>query len=101
LGTIGSEALLQTRKLALLCSRACPGSIIVQVLDAVRALRETAWTVVSGFQSPTEQECLEILLRGGHPVIVCPARRPPVAARFTPPSDNTERPRSDAALQSW
>jgi len=74
LGTIGSEALLQTRKLALLCSRACPGSIIVQTLDVVRALRETAWTVVSGFQSPTEQECLEILLRGGHPVIVCPAR---------------------------
>lgn len=70
----GNEALHSTRKLALLCSRACPGSLIVQTLDVVRALRETAWTVVSGFQSPTEQECLEILLRGEHPVIVCPAR---------------------------
>jgi predicted Rossmann fold nucleotide-binding protein DprA/Smf involved in DNA uptake len=59
---------------ALLCSRTCPGSIIVQTLDVVRSLRETPWTVVSGFQSPTEQECLEVLLRGQHPVIVCPAR---------------------------
>lgn len=70
----GSICLLRTRKIALLCSRACPGSIIVQTLDVVRALRETPWTVVSGFQSPTEQECLQILLRGERPVIVCPAR---------------------------
>jgi len=63
------------RKLALFCSRARPGSIIVHTLDMVRALRETPWTVVSGFQSPTEQECLgSILLRGEHPVIVCPTR---------------------------
>ena len=74
MATIGAETLLRTSKLALLCSRACPGSIIVQTLDAVRAIRGTPWTVVSGFQSPTEQECLEILLRGEHPVIVCLAR---------------------------
>jgi predicted Rossmann fold nucleotide-binding protein DprA/Smf involved in DNA uptake len=72
--SIGDLDLLATRKLAILCSRACPGSIIVQTLDVVRALRETPWTIVSGFQSPTEQECLEILLRGEHPVVVCPAR---------------------------
>lgn len=74
MGTLGIQSLLQTPKLALLCSRACPGAIIVQTLDAVRALRDTPWTVISGFQSPTEQECLEILLRGERPVIVCPAR---------------------------
>lgn len=73
-GTVGNESLLQRRKLALLCSRSCPGSIIVQTLDVVRELRDTQWTVVSGFQSPTEQECLEILLRGERPVIVYPAR---------------------------
>lgn len=71
---IGEEALLSTRKLVLLCSRACPGSIIVQTLEVIRALRDAPWTVVSGFQSPTEQECLEVLLRGARPVIVCPAR---------------------------
>lgn len=71
---IGHADLLHGPNLALFCSRACPGSVIVQTLDVVRALSETAWTVVSGFQSPTEQECLEILLRGERPVIVCPAR---------------------------
>lgn len=71
---LGNHALLESRMLAMLCSRACPGSIIVQTLDLIRALRETPWTIVSGFQSPTEQECLENLLRGERPVIVCPAR---------------------------
>lgn len=70
----GTQSLFETRKLAILCSRACPGTIIVQTLDVVRALRETPWTVISGFQSPTEQECLEVLLRGERPVVVCPAR---------------------------
>jgi len=71
---LGNEALLERPKLALLCSRACPGSVIMATLDAVRGLRGTPWVVVSGFQSPTERECLEILLRGEHPVVVCPAR---------------------------
>lgn len=70
----GNEALLNTHKLALLCSRACPALIIVQTLDLIRTIRETPWTVVSGFQSPAEQECLEILLRGERRVIVSPAR---------------------------
>lgn len=74
MASLGPDHLLNTRKLALFCSRACPGAIIVQTLDVVRALREMPWTVVSGFQSPTEQECLEILLRGERPVIACPAR---------------------------
>lgn len=111
MAAIGNESLLQTRKLALLCSRACPGSIIVQTLDVVRALRGTPWTVVSGFQSPTEQECLDILLRGEHPVIVCPARsvegmripaawKPAIAAGrmlIMSPFDKTAR-RATAAL---
>jgi len=31
-------------------------------------------TVISGFHSPMERECLTILLRGTQPVIICPAR---------------------------
>ena len=31
-------------------------------------------TVISGFHSPMEHECLTILLRGAQPVIICPAR---------------------------
>lgn len=74
MASIGSERLLGSSKLALLCSRACPGSVILATLDAVRSLCESPWVIVSGFQSPTEKECLELLLRAEHPVIVCPAR---------------------------
>jgi len=71
---LGSAALLQSHKIGLLCSRRCPGTIVVQTLDLALALRDSAATVVGGFQSSMEQECLETLLRGKHPVIVCPAR---------------------------
>jgi predicted Rossmann fold nucleotide-binding protein DprA/Smf involved in DNA uptake len=71
---IGNESLMETQKLALLCSRACPGSIIIQTLDAVRALRQSPWTVISGFQSPVEQEALAMLLVAQRPVVICPAR---------------------------
>lgn len=74
LRTIGNAALLQTRKVGLLCSRRCPGTIIVQTLDLALALRNSAATMVGGFQSSMERECLDTLLRGKHPVIVCPAR---------------------------
>lgn len=74
MAALGNASLVQTPKLALLCSRACPGGLIVRTLDAVRALRETPWTVAGGFQSPIERECLEILLRAERPVIICPAR---------------------------
>ncbi|MBI2938907.1 MAG: hypothetical protein HYY04_00580 [Chloroflexi bacterium] len=31
-------------------------------------------TVVGGFHSPMEKECLTVLLRGTQPVVICPAR---------------------------
>lgn len=37
-------------------------------------MRDDGVTVISGFHSPIEEECLRILLRGSQPVIVCPAR---------------------------
>jgi len=30
--------------------------------------------VISGFHSPMEKECLEFLLRGEQPIVICPAR---------------------------
>jgi len=49
-------------------------------------LRDEGVTVASGFHSPVEKECLRILLRGKHPIIICLARslekiRIPVAWR--------------------
>ena len=31
-------------------------------------------TVIGGFHSPMERECLDVLLRGTAPVVLCPAR---------------------------
>lgn len=37
-------------------------------------MRDKGLTVISGFHSPIERECLQILLRGKQPIIICPAR---------------------------
>ena len=71
---LGDAAILRHRLLGLLCSIQCPGGLIIQTLDAVRALRDAGVTVIGGFHSPMEQECLDLLLRGEQPVILCPAR---------------------------
>ncbi len=63
------------RKLALFCSVKCPGKLILDAYDTCRRLRDTAITVVSGFHSPMEQECLRILLRSQNKVVWCLARR--------------------------
>src|SRR5216117_1807104 len=61
-------------KVALFCSVQCSSAIILQTYALARALRDAGVTVISGFHSPMEKECLILLLRGTQPVIVCPAR---------------------------
>jgi predicted Rossmann fold nucleotide-binding protein DprA/Smf involved in DNA uptake len=60
--------------IALFCSIKCSEMIIGQTYELARALRDIGVTVISGFHSPLEKECLNILLQGTQPVIVCPAR---------------------------
>jgi predicted Rossmann fold nucleotide-binding protein DprA/Smf involved in DNA uptake len=74
LHAMGDTAMLRNRLLGLVCSIQCPGSIVIQTLDAVRALRDAGATVIGGFHSPMERECLDLLLRGDQPVVLCPAR---------------------------
>jgi len=71
---IGSDRLLASRKIGLLCSIQCPGDIILKTLDLMQELRNTEVCVASGFHSPLEQECLKVLLSGSCGLIVCPAR---------------------------
>ena len=71
---VGPLALLAARRTALFCSARTPGDAILRALDAARRLRDAGATVISGFHSPIERECLRILLRGTQPIIVCPAR---------------------------
>ncbi len=46
----------------------------MQAYDFARAARDAGITVIGGFQSPIEKDCLDLLLRGTQPIIVCPAR---------------------------
>ena len=71
---LGNIRLLGNRKVALLCSARTPGDAILRAHDAARRMRDEGVTVISGFHSPIEKECLLILLRGKQPVIICPAR---------------------------
>ena len=64
----------RTPTVALFCSVQCSSAIILQTYALARALRDAGVTVISGFHSPMEKECLILLLRGTQPVIVCPAR---------------------------
>jgi predicted Rossmann fold nucleotide-binding protein DprA/Smf involved in DNA uptake len=58
----------------LLCSSKCPGKLILDTYDLVRLFRKQGVTVISGFHSPMEEECLRILLRSSYPVVWCLAR---------------------------
>ena len=71
---IGNIDILRNRSLAIFSSKKCPGSLIIKTYDFMKKLRVSDITVISGFHSPMESECLNILLRGKQSVIICPAR---------------------------
>jgi predicted Rossmann fold nucleotide-binding protein DprA/Smf involved in DNA uptake len=71
---IGNLDILKTRLIGFFCSTKCPGSVIVHIYDLARALRDLGISVISGFHAPMERECLDLLLRGRQPVVLCPAR---------------------------
>ena len=70
----GDLGILDRRLIGFFCSVRCPGDVILKTYDLARMLRETDVTIVGGFQSPMEKECLDLLLRGSASVVVCPAR---------------------------
>ena len=73
----GNLALLALPKTALFCSARCPGHVILTAYDQAAKWRDAGRCVISGFHSPVESECLQILLRGTQPIIICPARSLP------------------------
>src|SRR3990170_3318573 len=74
LTVLGNLPLLWQPKTGLFCSLRCPGNAILGAYDTARKLRDEGVTVISGFHSPVEKECLRILLRGKQPIIICLAR---------------------------
>jgi predicted Rossmann fold nucleotide-binding protein DprA/Smf involved in DNA uptake len=74
LWAIGNVGILKTRLLGFFCSTRCPGKVILRTYDLAQALRAAEVPVIGGFHTPMEKECLDLLLRGPQPVVVCPAR---------------------------
>jgi len=74
LNAIGNMGLLSQNSIALFCSVQCPNDLILKTYDLVQALRDRGITIISGFHTPIEQDCLKILLRGTQAMIHCPAR---------------------------
>ena len=54
------------------CSVPPPGKVILTTYDQAAKWRDAGRCIVSGFHSPVEKECLQILLRGSQPIIICP-----------------------------
>jgi predicted Rossmann fold nucleotide-binding protein DprA/Smf involved in DNA uptake len=71
---IGSPEILAKKKIGLFCSVRCPDDTALRAYDACRRLRDEGMTLISGFHSPVEKECLKILVQGTQPIIICPAR---------------------------
>jgi len=71
---IGNLNILEQQLLGFFCSVKCPGAIILKTYDLIRDLRNKGVIVISGFHSPIEKDCLDFLIRGKQPIVICPAR---------------------------
>jgi len=71
---LGDPNILRNQLLGLICSIQCPGSIVIKTFDVICGLRDEKVVMIGGFHSPMERECLDLLLRGVQPVILCPAK---------------------------
>lgn len=74
LWAIGNVEILHTRLLGFFCTTRCPGNVILRTYDLAQALHAASIPVIGGFHTPMEKECLDLLLRGTQPVVICPAR---------------------------
>jgi len=71
---VGSYSPVSTPAVAFFCSKETPGATILKAFDQAAAWRDAGRCVSSGFHSPLEQQCLEILLRGKQPILMAIAR---------------------------
>lgn len=74
LTAIGSLEILRHKRLGLICSVRWTGSVVIKTFDASRESRDAGIVLAGGFHSPMERECLDFLLRGEQPVVVCPPK---------------------------
>ena len=72
----GNPDILTQPTLALLCSAQAPAGVLLAVHDLAQRWRHHGPVIMSGFQSPVEEEALTVLLRGPRPVAFWLARGP-------------------------
>ena len=71
---LGDLKILEKPLLGFFCSVKCPGELILRSYDLARSLRDTETSIIGGFHSPIEKDCLELLLKGTQSIILSPAR---------------------------
>ena len=74
ISVVGAPTPLSAPMTAFLCSKETPGATILKAFDQAAAWRDSGRCVISGFHSPLEQQCLDILLRGSQPIVMALAR---------------------------
>ena len=74
LSVLGNPAILKQKKLAIFCSAECPAELVTQAQHFIQTRLPSNMTVIGGFHSPGERECLSTLLSRNQPIIICPAR---------------------------
>jgi len=71
---VGPLAPLSSSLAAFLCSKETPGATILKAFDQAAAWRDAERCVISGFHSPLEKQCMDILLRGKQSIVMALAR---------------------------
>jgi predicted Rossmann fold nucleotide-binding protein DprA/Smf involved in DNA uptake len=71
----GAESLLHQPLHAIFCSLQPPADLVLSAIDRAHQLITRPAPVIGGFQSPVEKLILKILLRDGHRIIICAARK--------------------------
>jgi hypothetical protein len=72
--TRGNKKILSLHKVAFLCSRRCPASIVTKSYDWAIEKRNAGVCVLSGNHSQIEKDVLHYLLKGSQPIVVALAR---------------------------
>jgi len=72
--THGNTELLKWHKIAFVCSRKVPASVVLKCYDLAIEQREKGNCIISGFNSQIEKDILHYLLKGKQPIIIALAR---------------------------
>lgn len=72
---LGNKKLLESRKVAFLCSRTVSSGAILRCYDWATQMADGDNVIIGGFQSKIEKDVLHFLLKGRQPVIIVIARQ--------------------------